>query len=101
MIHRKTLRSLLAFFFAGALAYSAGAADIMVRIAPPRVVIEKRTPRPSRGHVWVPGYQRWDGHAYAWTPGRWEQPPRPRAHWVAHHWVHQRGGWVLVEGHWR
>lgn len=39
--------------------------------------------------------------SYAWSPGRWEQPPRPRARWVAHKWHHQNGGWVLVEGHWR
>ncbi|MBZ5624971.1 MAG: hypothetical protein LAQ69_40660 [Acidobacteriia bacterium] len=91
---------LIGLVFAGALAFSAAAADIVVRIAPPRVVVEKRAPRPSREHVWVSGYQRWDGNAYAWSQGRWEQPPRHRAHWVAHHWVRRHGGWVLVEGHW-
>jgi hypothetical protein len=95
------LKRVVGLVFAGALAFSAAAADIVVRIAPPRVHVERRTPPPSRGQVWVPGYQRWDGNAYAWEPGRWEQPPRPRARWAAHHWVHQRGGWVMVEGHWR
>jgi WXXGXW repeat (2 copies) len=94
-------KRLIGFVFAGAMAFSAAAADIVVRIGPPRAVIERRQPRPSRNHVWVSGYHRWDGNAYAWAPGRWEQPPRPRSRWVAHHWVHQRNGWVLVEGHWR
>jgi hypothetical protein len=95
------VKRMIGLVFAGALAFSAGAADIVVRIAPPRVKIEKRSRPPSREHVWVSGYQRWDGNAYTWTPGRWEQPPQRRGRWVAHHWVHQRDGWVLVEGHWR
>jgi hypothetical protein len=95
------LKRLMGLVFVGALAFSATAADIVVRIRPPHVVIERRGARPSRNHVWVSGYHRWDGNAYAWNQGRWEQPPRPRAHWVAHHWTHQRDGWVLVEGHWR
>ena len=95
------LKRLMGLFFAGALAFSAMAADIVIRLAPPRAVIERREPRPSRNHVWVSGYQRWDGNAYSWNRGRWEQPPRPRAHWVAHHYTRQRGGYVFVEGHWR
>ena len=96
------LKRVIGLVFAGALAFSATAADIVVRIAPPRVHVEKRGRAPSRQHVWVSGYQRWDGNAYGWTPGRWQQPPQPRGRWVAHHWVRQRhGGWVLVEGHWR
>jgi hypothetical protein len=95
------LKRLVGLVFTGAMAFSAAAADVVIRIAPPRAVIERRAPPPSRNHVWVSGYHNWDGHAYAWTPGRWEQPPRPHAHWVAHHWTHHKGGWVLVQGHWR
>jgi hypothetical protein len=95
------LKRVIGLVFAGAMAFSAAAADIAIRIGPPRSVSDSRGRPPSRNHVWVSGYQRWDGNAYAWTPGRWEQPPRPRARWVAHHWAHQKGGWVLVEGHWR
>ncbi|MBZ5596373.1 MAG: hypothetical protein LAP39_29360 [Acidobacteriia bacterium] len=94
-------KRLIGLVFAGSLSFSAAAADIVVRIAPPRAEIERRAPPPSRNYVWVSGYHRWDGNAYAWTPGRWEQPPRRHAHWVAHRWRHHRGGWVLVEGHWR
>ena len=94
------MKRLIGLVFAGALVFSAAAAEVVVRIAPPRVLVEKRGRAPSREHVWVSGYHRWDGNAYAWSPGRWEQPPRHNAHWVAHHWVRREGGWVLVEGHW-
>ena len=95
------LKRLMGLVFVGALAFSAMAAEVVVRIAPPHVRIERRGERPSPNHVWVSGYHSWDGNRYNWNGGRWEQPPRPRAHWVSHHWVHQRGGWVMVEGHWR
>jgi hypothetical protein len=95
------LKRLIGLVFAGALAFSAAAADIVIRIGPPRMVVQRRGPPPSRNHVWVQGYQNWDGQSHVWVAGRWEQRPQPRARWVAHRWVHQRGGWVLVEGHWR
>jgi hypothetical protein len=95
------LKGLIGLVFAGALAFSAVAADIVIRIAPPRMMVERRGPPPSRNHVWIQGYHNWDGQRHVWVSGRWEQRPQPRARWVAHHWVHQRGGWVLVEGHWR
>lgn len=96
------IRKLLSIGFIGAgLAITASAADVFVRIAPPRPLHERRLPAPGRGYVWTPGYHRWDGRAYAWSPGAWVQPPRARAHWVPAHWAHRRGGWVFVEGHWR
>jgi hypothetical protein len=95
------LKRLIGLVFAGALVFSAAAADIVVRIGPPRMVVQRRSHAPGRGYVWVQGYQAWDGRGYAWVPGRWEQPPRPRSRWVAHRWTHRRGGWVMVQGHWR
>jgi hypothetical protein len=95
------MKRVIGLVFAGALAFSAAAADIVIRIAPPRLVMQKRDRPPGPGYQWVQGYQNWDGRAYQWVPGRWEQPPRPRARWVSHRWVHQRGGWVLVQGRWR
>jgi hypothetical protein len=68
---------------------------------PPPQVFEHHGPPPQDGYVWVDGYQRWDGGHYVWTPGRWDRPPHPHAHWVAHQWVHKHGAWVMVEGHWR
>ena len=94
-------KGLIGLVFAGALLFSAFGGDLVVRIAPPRAVFEHRDPRPSRDHVWISGYHRYENNAYVWTPGRWEQPPRPHARWVASRWHHNRDGWVLVEGRWR
>jgi hypothetical protein len=77
------------------------AADVVVRIGPPRPVVERRGPAPGRGYVWVPGYHAWDGNRHNWVGGRWEQPPRPRARWENARWVRRNGGWVFVEGRWR
>lgn len=94
-------RGLIGFVFAGVLACGTAAADVVIRIAPPRVLVERRPPPPSRNHVWISGYHRWDGRAYTWEPGRWEPRPRPRARWVSHRYVRRHDGWVFVEGHWR
>jgi hypothetical protein len=96
------MRNKLFTFAAGCLlAISAFGADIVVKIGPPRAVIETRGPSPGEGYVYTRGYHRWDGNAYQWTPGEWRQPPRPHARWVDHRWVHRRDGYVFVEGHWR
>jgi hypothetical protein len=80
---------------------SAYAADIVVKVAPPRAVVEHREARPSPQHVWIAGYHRWDGNAYAWEKGHWEVPPRAHAKWVAPRWNHRRDGYVFAEGFWR
>jgi hypothetical protein len=77
------------------------AADIVVKIAPPKLLVEKREPRPGVGYVWVSGYHRWDGNAYVWEKGRWEMPPHAGAKWVAPRWTHRKDGYVFVEGRWR
>jgi opacity protein-like surface antigen len=76
-------------------------AQVVVRVGPPAPIVERRPPPPGREYVWIDGYHRWDGGRYVWTPGRWDRPPHPGAHWVAHRWEHRRNGYVLVEGHWR
>lgn len=76
-------------------------ADVVVRVAPPRPLVEPRLAAPGPGYVWTPGYHRWDGHAYVWVPGAWVLPPRPHAVWVPHRWVHRHHQWAFVEGHWR
>ncbi len=83
------------------LAAGAMYADVVVRVRPPVAIRETRPVRPGPNYVWIGGYHRWDGNAYAWVPGRWEVAPHPHAVWVQHRWVHRHGGWVLVEGHWR
>jgi len=93
--------TLLAMVLAGGLVLPIAAADVVVKIAPPHAIVERRGPPPGAGYVWIDGYHRWDGNAYVWVPGRWELPPAGHHHWVAHRWVHRDGGWALVEGHWR
>jgi hypothetical protein len=72
-----------------------------VRVRPPRAVVEIRAESPGRGHVWIPGYHRWDGGAHVWVPGHWERVPAGRRHWVPGRWRSHRGQWYWVEGHWR
>ena len=93
---------LIALIFVGFLSVGAGmAAEIVVRVAPPRIVVERRGRAPGRDYVWINGYHRWDENAYHWQAGRWERPPNPRARWVQHRWVHRNNGYVFVEGRWR
>jgi hypothetical protein len=84
-----------------ALAVFPAMSEVVVRVGPPRPLVEARVASPGPGYIWTNGYHRWDGAQYVWTPGAWVQPPHPHAHWVAHKWVRRNGGWVLVEGHWR
>ena len=94
-------RRLIGLAFSGLLAVNALGADVVVRISPPRAVVERRGPAPGRAYVWIPGYQNWNGRGYMWVPGRWELPPRPHARWVPYRWVRHDRGWVLVQGRWR
>jgi hypothetical protein len=80
---------------------AAQAEEVVVKTAPPAAIVETRPVAPSAQHVWIAGYHRWDGHAYVWTPGRWEVPPRPKAVWVAPRWQHRNDGYVFVEGRWK
>lgn len=94
---KTALALLLAFTMLPATTF----AQVVVRIGPPAPIVERRGPPPGRGYIWVDGYQNYVGDHYAWVHGYWARPPRPGAHWVAHHWVHRHGGWVLIQGHWR
>ena len=96
---RKLLTATLLSLVMGA--GSAYAADVVVRIAPPRAVVEHRDRAPSRDHVWVSGYHRWDGVHYVWTQGRWERRPQANARGVDGHWAHHSKGYYWVDGHWK
>ena len=92
---------LLSVLLAMTLLPAAAFAQVVVRFGPPAPIVERRPPPPGAGFVWIGGYQRWDGGRYVWVPGRWDRPPRRHARWVGHRWVHERGGYVFHEGHWR
>ena len=91
----------LALLLAFTLIPAASFAQVVIRIGPPPPVYERRGPPPGEGYVWQAGYHRYDGGHYVWTPGHYEQPPHRGQRWVAHHWVHRHGQYVLVEGYWR
>jgi len=86
---------------ASALTASTAWSQVVVRIGPPRVIVERPIPRPGPQYVWLPGYYRWAGARYVWVPGRYEVPPRPGVIWVAPRWVRRDGSWIFVPGFWR
>jgi hypothetical protein len=95
------LVALVALTLAPASPAAAGT-RVYVRIGPPAPLVETRVVAPSPRHVWIGGYHRWDGRAYAWVPGRWELPPARYRGWVPGHWTrNRRSGYYWVEGHWR
>jgi hypothetical protein len=94
-------KALMSAVVVAGMALTASAADVVIRVAPPRPVVEQRVVAPGPGYIWTPGYHRWDGGAYVWVPGAWVRPPREHARWIAPRYVHLGGGYVFVEGRWR
>jgi len=92
---------LLAAAATALLGTSAAFAQVVVRVAPPAPIIERRPIAPGPGYVWVGGFHRWDGARYVWVGGHWMMPPRRGGVWVAGHWRDTPGGYMWVEGHWR
>jgi hypothetical protein len=76
-------------------------AQVSIQIGPPPPVVEHYGPPPHPGYVWQGGYQRWDGHHYAWAPGHWGRPPHPGAVWVAGNYDHRGRGYAYHPGYWR
>lgn len=77
-----------------------GASSVVVMQAPPQAQQEVPSPRPSRDHVWVPGYWSWRNSRYEWMAGRWEVPPRAGAVWVPPRWQPEGNSWRFYEGYW-
>ena len=102
MKKRMLLFSIASLITAAALVPAANAA-VYVRTAPPRPVVERVVKSPGPRYVWVAGYHQWNGRGYAWVPGRWVYPPRPRATWVAPRWhyVSAAHSYQFVAGFWR
>ena len=92
------------FFLCGLLVVllpAVAVAQVVVRVAPPPIVVERPALPPSPRYAWISGYQRWDGVRYVWVPGHYVIPPRPTVVWVPGHWVQRGPGWVFVGGYWR
>ena len=85
---------LTGMILAAGLAVTASAADIVIRVGPPRNQVERRSVSPGRGYVWQPGYRVWTGYRYRWVPGAWVRAPYPRGAYrerVYRDWDHR--GW--------
>ena len=76
-------------------------AYVIVREAPPPIIVERRSPMPGPGYFWIDGYWHWDGHRYGWQGGRWAVPPHERAVWVAPRYEKHEQGYRYVPGQWR
>ena len=48
-------RGILTFAAAALLGLGAAQAQVVVRIAPPRPMVERRVPAPGPGYIWTPG----------------------------------------------
>jgi hypothetical protein len=74
----------------------------VIRVAPPPPVqVKVIGVAPAPGYVWIGGYQRWNGAAYVWVPGRWVRPPRAGVVWVAPRYGRSGSGWMFHKGYWR
>jgi hypothetical protein len=77
-----------------------GASSIVVMQAPPAAQQEIPTERPSRDHVWIPGFWSWKTDHYEWMAGHWEIPPRQGAVWVPPRWQPEGSSYRFYEGYW-
>jgi len=77
--------------------------DLHVRIvqeAPPPGRHEVAIAPPGPNHVWITGYWHHMGQKWAWSDGRWAEPPRPHARWVVARYQKVQGGTRYIPGHW-
>jgi hypothetical protein len=76
--------------------------EYVVAAPPPPPMEEVVPPPPGTGHVWLPGYHRWDPLArrHVWMPGRYRMG-EPGRNWVPAHWQRTWRGWEFRQGHWR
>lgn len=74
---------------------------VIVREAPPKVIVERRPSPPASGYIWIEGYWHWDSHRYAWQAGRWVRPPQERAIWIAPVYERHEQGYRYTPGRWR
>jgi hypothetical protein len=75
--------------------------EIAFEVAPPPRRREAVPARPSRHHVWVPGYWAAERGRHEWVSGRWEVPPEGRSAWVAPRWETRGHSYVFVRGYWK
>ncbi len=96
------LRHVLGFVAAASVLTSCVGTAGYVRYEPPVAQVEVIGVTPGPEFVWIPGFHRWTGSAFTWTPGHWGRPPRGRSRWEPGRWErHESHGWRYREGRWR
>jgi hypothetical protein len=73
---------------------------VIVREAPPPVLIERRPAPPSEAYVWIDGYWNWDNQRYSWQAGRYVVPPQADVAWVAPRYDRDAQGYRYTPGTW-
>jgi hypothetical protein len=58
---------------------------VVVREAPPVLVVQPPSPHPGGDVVWVPSYYEMRGGTWVLMPGRYSRPPHRGAVWVPPH----------------
>lgn len=51
------------------------------------------------GHVWIPGYWRWNGASHVWAGGYWTYG-RPGYRYMPARWVRTGPAWRFHAGYW-
>ena len=67
---------------------------------PPPLRVERRSPRPGDGYLWVQGQWNWDGDRWDWVPGRWDRPAVAEAYWIPARYIRTSRGTIYEPGHW-
>ena len=65
----------LALGFGAAPVTALAETRIVLRVAPPAMQVEE-VPQARRGHVWAPGYWRWQNRQHVWSKGHWVRERR-------------------------
>ena len=75
---------------------------IIAPTPPPAPRVETPPPPPGPRMVWTPGHWSWerDKATYVWMGGKYMEPPREHAAWVAGRWMQRPNGWIWEEGRW-
>ena len=88
-------------YVAPAPAYVEEPGYVVVREAPPPIIVERRPAAPAVGYIWIEGYWHWGGRGYTWERGRWDRPPRPHTVWVVPRYERRDREYQYTPGHWR
>jgi hypothetical protein len=74
---------------------------VIVREAPPAVIVERRSSSPGGEYIWIDGYWHWNSHQYIWQAGHWDRPPHEHYIWVAARYERYEQGYRYTPGQWR